>query len=77
MDDSRVKVSDCRDKEGIMTITIMKLDDEQVVMKSKAMRFKMTYVSIQCYNSEMYQLMEDVSDWCNNTLNEECLFEVE
>ena len=37
----------------------------------------MAYVSIKCYPAEMYQLMEDVSDWCNNTLNEECLFEVE
>lgn len=77
MDSSTVKVSDCRDKEGIMTVTIMKLDDEQVVMKSKDMRFKMAYVSIKCYPAEMYQLMEDVSDWCNNTLNEECLFEIE
>ena len=53
MDGSTVKVSDCREKEGIMTITIMKLDDEQVVMKSKDMRFKMAYVSIKCYPAEM------------------------
>lgn len=65
-----------------MVITIMRAmmhDDDYLYITSKDKRFKDAWMSdwIKVSKSILFSQMEVISDWANNTLKEECLFEVE
>jgi len=60
-----------------MTITIMRQDNEQVKLSSKDKRFEDTWHRVVVPDIELFNMMSEIADWCNNVLGVECLFELE
>ena len=59
-----------------MTISITRYDNGHVMMGSPDKRFKNAWGDfIKTHDSNLFNEMENVSNWVNNTLKEECLFE--
>lgn len=60
-----------------MTITIYDHNDE-VLIGSKDKRFSQTWGEVyKTSRTLLLTNMKEITTWCNNTLKEECLFEVE
>ncbi len=62
-----------------MTITIYKgYDNSYVLLGSRDKRFAEAWGSVyRASTTSIYKDLETISAWANNTLGEECLFEVE
>ena len=62
-----------------MIITIREHEDSHYInLNSKDKRFHEAWGSVvKIPVSAVYQDLSQISYWCNNTLNEECLFEVD
>lgn len=62
-----------------MTLTIYEgYDNSYVIIASKDERFtKVWGSSIKVPTNHIYEQLADLTRWANNTLGEECLFEVD
>lgn len=62
-----------------MTITIYEgINKTYVMLGSKDERFHKAWGSIvKIPTSNIYKELEQVTAWCNNTIGEECLFEID
>ena len=63
-----------------MIITILEGETKgRLVLRSFDQRFIKEYgqSKIECTNSNIFESLSYVSSWVNNTIKEECLFEIE
>lgn len=58
-------------------ITVCKDNNDYVLVGSKDKRFREAWGEVnRCSSGRLIDTMNELTDWCNNTLKEECLFEV-
>ena len=52
-------------------------DDSYFILKSKDEEFQKKFGAKVIVNTnEVYKTLSNITDWCNNVIGDECLFEV-